>query len=181
MTEFGEILLLIAAAQEHPERARSPVGASADDLLRLRDELSFDLPPALIRWLSVCNGQLAGPGGLYGSLPQSDHLDIPTVLRPGWRERRWIPIAGDGCGDTYVLDAGRKHLPTDAVFFVDQSDYDALDYVVASDLPTFLRQHLRQELADPEDHRWPFDPEATLAVDPRLAEVRPESLLPWNA
>ncbi|MFI5713381.1 SMI1/KNR4 family protein [Kribbella sp. NPDC051620] len=189
MTEFDDVLRLVAEADLPSDVGWPPTGATTVDLQRLRDDLGFEPPAVLTRWLSICNGSLAGEGGLLGanlSGPR-EHLDMSFCLDllPGWRERRWLPVAGDGCGDYYVLDASQSHYPGDAIFFVDQSDYDALDYAVASDLPTFLRQHLLC-LLDPDPEldstpRWPFDRAITLAVDPRLAELRTPRLLPWNS
>lgn len=189
MSEFDDVLRLIAAADLPPDVDSPPTGATAADLRQLRDDLGFDLPEVLTRWLSTCNGSFAGEGGLFGAnlTGTRTFLDIYSYVAssPSWRERRWIPLAGDGCGDYYILDASHSHFPGDAIFFVDQSDYDALDYAVASDLPTFLRQHLLRSLdQDPEldqAPRWPFDQATTLAVDPRLADLRTQRLLPWNS
>jgi cell wall assembly regulator SMI1 len=189
VSEYDEVLRLIAKDDLAPDHGCLRTGATATDLQHLRDDLGFDLPEVLIRWLSVCNGSFAGEGGLFGAnlTGSREFLDISScvALSPSWRERRWIPVAGDGCGDYYVLDASYSHFDGDAIFFIDQSDYDALAYVVASGLPTFLRQHLLQSLdQDPEPDqapRWPFDRAATLAVDPQLAEIRTQRLLPWGS
>ncbi|GAA3599519.1 SMI1/KNR4 family protein [Kribbella ginsengisoli] len=146
MSEFDEVLRLIAEQDPPLDDGRPPTGATPTDLRHLRDDLGFDLPESLTRWLSTCNGSFAGQGGLFGAnlAGPREFLDISSyvALRPSWRHHRWIPVAGDGCGDYYILDASRSHFPGDVIFFVDQSDYDALDHAVASDLPTFLRQYL---------------------------------------
>jgi hypothetical protein len=54
------------------------------------------------------------------------------------------------------------------VAFTDQSDYDALDYIVASNLWTFVRSLL---LADAGDRRWPFNRDHVFALDPAMAHV----------
>ncbi|WP_328326135.1 SMI1/KNR4 family protein [Kribbella sp. NBC_00382] len=189
MSEFDDVLRLIAEADLPPDVDWPPAGATAADLSRLRENLGFDLPEVLTSWLSVCNGSFAGPGGLFGAnlTGRRNFLDISSYIedRPSWRDRRWIPVAGDGCGDYYILDASRSHHPGDAIFFVDQSDYETLAYAIASDLPTFLRQYLLEaQDQDPEldpTPRWPFDQATTLAVDPGLAELRTQRLLPWNS
>jgi cell wall assembly regulator SMI1 len=191
VSEFDDVLLLIAEDDLPPGVGYPPAGATAADLRQLRDDLGFDLPEVLTRWLSICNGSFAGDGGLFGAnlTGPREFLDISSCmdLRPSWREHRWIPVAGDGCGDYYVLDASHSHFPGDAIFFVDQSDYDTLNYAVASDLPIFLHQHLRSHLdRDPDldldqQSRWPFDQELTLAADPRIADLRTQRLLPWSS
>jgi cell wall assembly regulator SMI1 len=175
---YDDILELLERV-ERPPSPRAVSGASDEQLAGLRRTLGFELPAELNRWLRVCNGVIAGPGGLYGADPPEDFLDIDGPLRPGWRENRWIPVAGDGTGNQYVLDASRRHFDGDAVYFVDvMEDPDALSYVVASSLERFLRFLL---LADLGDRRWPFDETHVSAVDPALPAVDPPNLLPWNA
>jgi hypothetical protein len=67
--------------------------------------LGHPLPAALAAWLSVCNGAAIGPGGVFGQRPDERFLDIVSVRErhPGWRRQGWIPVAGDGCGNYYVL------------------------------------------------------------------------------
>lgn len=181
MGDFSDVLTLLATAPGLDEGQPPIIGASPDDLRVLREQLGFDLPEQLVDWLMVCNGSLAGPGGLFGANQRNDFLDIAGRMYDGWRERRWIPVAGDGCGDFYVLDASRTHLPTGGIFFIDQCDYDALDYVVASTLGVFVRQLLLQDRQEITPDRWPFDQESALAADPRMAEVQPAQLLPWQS
>lgn len=146
MRDFQQVLTLLAKYSEPPAGPSPPTGATENDLKVLRDQLGFELPESLASWLAVCNGHLAGQGGLFGANHPNDFLDIGSRMIDGWRERRWIPVAGDGCGDYYILDASRTHLPTDGIYFVDQMDYGKLDYVVASELEIFLEQFLRDDL-----------------------------------
>lgn len=56
----------------------------------------------------------------------------------------WIPVAGDGCGNSYILDASRSYIDSDAVFFVDTMEsVDKVSYVAGSGLPYFLTFLLR--------------------------------------
>jgi hypothetical protein len=78
----------------------SPLVAPTSTLVRflmLEQELGFRIPLAYRTWLSLCNGVIATP----------ELLDVAFILslHPQWRRARWIPIAGDGCGNQYVLDA----------------------------------------------------------------------------
>jgi cell wall assembly regulator SMI1 len=100
----------------------------------------------LVAWLGVCNGPFVGPGGLFGVDAERDSLDIRHVMGrfPNWADLGWIPIAGDGSGNYFVL------LPNphkDVVAFVDATlDPYATGYVVASDLPRFLVALLKSEV-----------------------------------
>jgi hypothetical protein len=89
--------------------------------------------------LTICNGAHIGPGGLFGQRPDEPYLDLPSVsgLFPGWAARGWIPVAGDGCGNYYVL------LADGSVGFVDtMSDLDAVDEATHADLFAFIESIL---------------------------------------
>ena len=52
-------------------------------------------------------GSGIGPGGIFGPRPDEPYLDMPQRrdLFPEWAEQGWLPVAGDGCGNCYVLTA----------------------------------------------------------------------------
>ena len=95
---------LVAGAVRAPEDD-PPEGASAADLAVLSDRLGRSLPPVLKSWLSICRGAAIGPGGVYGPRPDRPSLDMVGVrdLFPEWQSLGWLPVAGDGCGNYYVL------------------------------------------------------------------------------
>jgi cell wall assembly regulator SMI1 len=170
-----EVVRLWLATDRAPQQP-SPGGASDDALQDLQDRAGLLLPPALLDWLRVCKGEAVGPGGVFGARPDRADHDIAQVLArfPHWRGNGWIPVAGDGSGDYYVLLTNGEI--EGHVAFIDQADYDQIDYVVASDLWQFLRFLF---LSDAGDRRWPFDQEAVIEADPALARS-PGALLPWN-
>ena len=90
-------------------------GASVQELGDLEQRLGRTLPAQLRDWLTICRGAAIGPGGFFGHLPDCPFLDLPSVLAdyPEWRAQDWLPVAGDGCGNYYVL------LPSGQVGFVD--------------------------------------------------------------
>ena len=164
-----------------PPGDRAIVGASDSQLASLEARLGYRLPSLLAAWLTVCNGLIAGPGGLYGASPPEDFLGIDFMLglHPEWAARKWLPVAGDGNGNQYIMDASREHIDRDSIFFVDTSEDDlALCYIVGSTLPLFLEFLLEREMGS---RGWPFDPAYVLARDAAMASVVPERLLPWNA
>jgi hypothetical protein len=85
-------------------------GATSDDLEALRARLGRDLPQQLAALLTVCNGARIGPGGLFGRRPDEASLDVPSILDlfPQWTDEAWIPVAGDGCVNYYVLLDGER-------------------------------------------------------------------------
>lgn len=178
--EFERVLDLLGRVPRPPE-APPCAGASKEQLSALEGELGYAAPSSLVAWLSLCNGIIAGPGGLYGSGPTDDFLDIGSVLRihPDWQLKKWLPVAGDGNGNQYVIDASRAHLDADAVYFVDVSENAMeLAYIVGSNLELFLVFLLDRETGV---QGWPFDAHYVLARDPGIASVDSSALLPWNA
>lgn len=176
---FSEVLDLIEQAPRAPESGRC-AGATPEQLAGLKSRLRFVLPDIYLSWLRICNGMLVGPGGLYGTETAKEFLDVEWVLGqyPGWMNSAWLPIAGDGTGNHYIIDVSRSHIDRDAVFFVDVSDdSDALAFIVASNLTQFLKGLLRRELGD---RRWPFNASYMLNIDPDIALVAPSALLPWK-
>ena len=127
------------------------------------------MPPALRDWWRFTNGPCIGPGGMYGIRPQREELDVEGVYpyHPEWRLRNWVPIAGDGCGNDYVLAADGSLGPSLPVFFYEheQSDPVRVEYVVASGLWPFLRFLLRYEMGE---RGWPFNQTTVLAIDPEI-------------
>jgi hypothetical protein len=89
------------------------------------------LPDDLVAWLHVCKGEMIGPGGVFGARPDCESVDMAAVLAlyPAWRARGWLPVAGDGCGDYYVLVTTGPL--TGFVGFVEAvTDPDRIDHVV---------------------------------------------------
>jgi hypothetical protein len=94
---------------------------------------------------------------------------------PTWRADGWFPIAGDGTGNYYVLLT--KGPQAGFIGFIEAVvDPDRLDYLVASNLWSFLRFLFRRDLGA---RGWPFDRATVLADDPHLADA-PAKLQPWN-
>lgn len=175
---FGEVLDLLRRTPLPPDEG--PVqGATEDQLAAVRARYPMVLPGEYLDWLRVCNGTMAGPGGIYGVDTARDWIDAIAVLNlhPEWSELGWVPVAGDGNGNTYVLDASRSHIDRDAVFFVDAMGDEGPAYIAASSLSAFLRSLLQKELH--EESRWPFDANHVTATDPDILLVRDSGLLPW--
>jgi cell wall assembly regulator SMI1 len=180
-----EVFALLQRAAGAQHGGQPAPGADAGQLGRLADLLGYPVPADLREWLTRCNGSdSGGPGALFGAYPANRALRIEAAaaIHPQWIPRRWVPVASDGTGNYYLLDASHRVTSTDAVFFVDtMDDPDRLAYVVGSRLLTFLRFLLTRELDLPGASGWPFDPEYVLARDPDLALVADAGLLPWNA
>jgi cell wall assembly regulator SMI1 len=170
-----EVARLVRAATREPGTS-FPGGADDVEIADLQREVGLKLPPELVEWLRMCKGDVIGPGYLYGVRYSGRVTDIASVLErfPRWRERGWLPVAGDGSGDYYVLIARGDLIGY--VAFVDQSDLEILDYVVASNLWAFVRFLLT---ASAGDRRWPFDRDYVLGLDPGMADV-PTGLQPWS-
>jgi hypothetical protein len=131
---LADLRRLVAGAVRASEDDE-PEGASAAELAVLSGRLGRSLPPALRSWLSVCRGAAIGPGGVFGERPDRPSLDMAGIrdLFPEWRTLGWLPVAGDGCGNYYVLALDGT------VGFVDtMSDPGRLERHVSADLLSFM-------------------------------------------
>jgi cell wall assembly regulator SMI1 len=125
---------LVAGAIRAPEE-EAPRGASPAEIDSLQASLGCGIPPVLRAWLSVCRGVGIGPGGVFGPRPDEPYLDMAhrRDLFPEWAEQGWLPVAGDGCGNCYVL------MPDGTVGFVDtMKDPGRIDRQAAADLLSFM-------------------------------------------
>ena len=113
----------------------APQGASEVELAVLSLRLGHGLPPVLSSWLTVCRGAAIGPGGVFGQRPDRPFLDMVSTLDlyPEWRTLGWLPVAGDGCGNYYVL------AEDGTVGFVDpMSNPGKFERQVSADLLSFM-------------------------------------------
>ena len=136
---------LVAGAVRTPEDD-APEGASATELAILADQLGRSLPPVLKCWLSVCRGAAIGQGGVFGHRPDDPSHDMVRHLdrHPKWRSLGWLPVAGDGFGNYYVL------AQDGTVGFVDTMlDPGRIEQHVSNDLLSFMTDMLAADQALP--------------------------------
>lgn len=187
--EVWELIQQLEYDPEHPEIE----GATEDEILAFEERNNFMLPDELREWLKMCNGARIATG-LYGIQKGRDNqsLIIESEFESFalWKKKGWIPLAGDGCGDYYILATRSKVLDTHPVFFIDhERSYYQPQYVVASGVWTFLKMLFKEEVQH-ESHRddddydhdfpWPFDEEWVLKEDPALAYYEGEVPLAWE-
>ena len=162
----------------HKINQKLPCGANQEQIDAFGKRMNMEVPRELREWLSVCNAPLIAQG-IYGIPPTRKPLCIEYNLKPEYVALGWLPIAGDGCGDDYVLDTTCTVGSTHPIYFVDhECGYDTAQYVVASGLWAFLRFLLQEEL---DEEYWPFDKEQVLARDPALREYQGKVPLAWEA
>ncbi len=163
----------------------------------------LELPIELKEWLFIANGANVNPGGVFGLKDFAQDYS----WHPNWLSKKWIPIASDGCGDSWILACGEtiSSSSTHPVFFIDQCDLDKPAYVVASGLWKFLRFLLEDEIIhqkfppvlDTESENWhesmrnrlhdstrrdywPFTKEMVLQNDPCLNDYTGVVPFPWD-
>lgn len=134
-----DVLRLLPGVQRAPEQP-FPGGADDQDLADLQRRLGGPLPAVLADWLRVCRGEAICAGGVYGARPDRAFLDIAErlALHPQWRDLGWLPVAGDGCGNAYVL-LTRGDLAGHVAFVDTISDPDSIESLTADSLWSFLR------------------------------------------
>lgn len=162
-----------------------PKGVQQSEMEDFERRNNILLSPNLQEQFITCNGAALGPGGIFGIRNPKNFLDIEYIwsLMPEWKNREWLPLASDGSGDYYVVDLECKIGFDHPVFFVDQSDLNALSYIVASDIWHFFRGLFLTEIEqDPEtcEFYWPFDKEQVLKEDPALEEYKGTAPFAWD-
>jgi hypothetical protein len=177
MNLFSRIKLLLHKVPRPPEDS-IPAGAAEQELDSFVHRTGITLPTSLRQWLRTSNGPCVGPGGLFGIRPERSGQDIERIfdIFPTWKARKWIPIAGDGCGNHYVLPTEDDFGVGFPVVFVDNFvSSDSPAYIVASDLEHFLVELLEKELGK---QGWPFDRNHVLRNDPHIVDFQGVAL-PW--
>ncbi|HVW38717.1 MAG TPA: SMI1/KNR4 family protein [Pirellulales bacterium] len=156
-----------------------PAGATPEQLNAFEQRTGIQIPPELSSWLSISNGPGVGPGGFLGLETSRRGFDIDQYLAlcPIWKEKKWIPVASDGCGNFYVVPTNGEFGAGFPVVFVDLGEsYDSPAYIVASGVFKFIRFLLERELGATQ---WPFDSEQVVRCDPDILKFRGVAL-PWE-
>ena len=180
MTIQDEVAQLIHIAPQAPDYVL-PDGATQAQLEDFTSRTGMIIPVKLAEWLHLCNGPRIGPGGIFGMSPLDEDLLIESYLlsSPSWKEKGWIPVAGDGCGNVFVLDSASTFGDGNLIYFVDKDEgYETASYTVASDIWHFLRFLL---LKDVKKSKWPFNKEEVLSVDTTLLHYTGDVPLPWES
>lgn len=160
----AQLLEQVAAA----DREKLPPGATDLDLKDLSEQVGFTIPGQLADWLKMSNGPRVGPGMFFGIGSQLKERDIGRVLGrwPHWRERKWLPITSDGCGNYYVMLTGGEFGEGCPIVFVDTiGSPENPAYIVASDLSHLLVFLLEEELGA---QGWPFNERYVMERDPAI-------------
>ena len=157
-----------------------PAGVSDEELVGFTQRTRIEMPDGLRDFLKITNGPCVAPGGLNGIRPvPRTELDIETRFQsyPDWLDRKWIPIAGDGCGNHYIIPTQREYGDGYPVLFVDVGDsLDSPSYIVASDIWHFVVFLLEDEMCSTG---WPFNKEFMLREDPDILHYVGVPL-PWQ-
>ena len=139
----------LVQAVPRPAGEQIPNGVTDDQLAGFEQRTGIAIPTDLRDWLRVSNGPCIGPGGFYGINTARDYLGIEFILglRPEWRVKKWIPIAGDGCGNDYVMPTQQEYgAGYPVVFFDSMASTDVPSYIAASGVGHFLLFLLEREL-----------------------------------
>ena len=175
----AEVLALLARVPAPPDE-ETPAGATEQQVAEFEKRTGVTIPAKLRSWLLACNGPCVGPGGVFGIKPKRADLDIEQVLSlfPKWREKGWIPVAGDGCGNYYVVATKREFGDGEPVLFIDTMEQDSVPaYIVASDVWRFLWFLFNDELGE---SKWPFNRDEVTTSDPDILSFHDVDL-PWTA
>jgi hypothetical protein len=160
-----------------------PDGVATGEIEEFERRTGLVAPDPLREWLQLTNGPCVGPGGYFGIHPKRLELDIEHILDiyPEFLAKKWIPVAGDGCGNYYVVPTHQEYGQGFPVLFIEAVvDYLSPAYIAASDLAHFLPWILEKELCEIGEHGWPFDEQFVTNNDPQILSFH-DVPLPWNA
>ena len=179
MIDFLRIRELLHTVPRPPDDPL-PIGLGDDECDKFEKSSGITLPKDVRDWLKIANGPCVGPGGFFGIQPSREHLDIDSFLSmfPSWKVRKWIPIAGDGCGNYYVVPTQNEFGNGFPVLFIDISfSTNEPSYIVASDIGHFIVSLLEKELGK---DGWPFNKKAVIQSDPKIISFH-SVVLPWES
>ena len=174
-----EVLELLATVPSPPSE-EIPPGATEADVAKCEKRIGLKVPAKLRAWLLTSNGPCVGPGGVFGIKPRREDLDLEHILtlRPIWREKGWIPVAGDGCGNYYVVVSKGEFGEGEPVIFIDTMVDDTVPaFIAASDIWQFLKFLFKKDLGE---SKWPYDDHEVGKADPDMLAFR-DVAFPWNA
>ena len=112
-----------------------PAGAPDAEIAEFEAMVGIKFPVKYRAWLAACNGPCVGPGGTVsvGNARTSQDLAALLTLHPSWREKGWLPVAGDGCGSYYVVVTRGEFGEGEPVVFIDVNKDDSEPaYILAS-------------------------------------------------
>jgi hypothetical protein len=103
VTGLERVGYLVRGAVAAPEETIR--GATQTEISELERRLGRPIPEQLHDFLMICNGARIGPGGFFGQRPADPDIDLPAIgaLWPDWKQKGWLPVAGDGCGNYFVM------------------------------------------------------------------------------
>ncbi len=174
-----EVLELLTKVPVPPEDS-TPAGVTDEQLNQFEATNGITIPRLLREWLLMANGPCVGPGGVVGITTKRESQDAESILGnyPEWREKGWFPVAGDGCGNYYVVATRNDYGDGEPVLFVDINDDSSEPaFLAASNTWSFLRFLLQKEL---DETRWPYSESEVIRDDPEITSFAGVSL-PWDA
>jgi cell wall assembly regulator SMI1 len=186
-----ELLARFDTPSDLPQAGPQPAAIGDAEINALEDRIGTRVPDDLRDWLKISNGAFVGTVPLYGVHPPGFPLRMEKILEiyPLWREKKWIPISSDGCGNYYLMATQGEFGQGHPIFFVEAvTDETAPRYIVASDLGHFLVLVMESELAqrdldavetELEPSPW-FNEQKVLHDDPAILNFHGVPL-PWNA
>ena len=177
-----------------PSTPRIHPAATDEMITAFTERTGIAVPPDLCDWWKTCNGARLADG-LWGIDNGDPHRDVYVKYDTfnEWRDLKWIPIAGDGCGNHYVQAASEVFVKHNPILFVEPIlDPKIPQYIVASGVWQFLFFILsysafssakiasrRTSVEHSESFWWPSDRDKVLSVDPDVANFN-QFPFPWD-
>jgi len=176
------IITLLKRLPMPAESSLAP-GASNEAIELFSRRTGIVLPEDVREWLRLTNAPLVGYCALLG-IGVEDGIEEILDRYPEWKQRYWLPIATDGCGNYYVVPTKRDFGEGFPVLFIDtMADRNSPAYIVASDIGRFLLFFFEDQLKDHSltfnTESWPFNKEQVTKEDPAIVKFK-NVRLPWE-
>lgn len=115
-------------------------------LAEAAQDVGFELPGVFVQWLLFANGCTVTHGGLFGLKSPRPLRDLLPELsfHSHWRSKRLLPVAWDGFGNVYTLDASST-VGGAVCFFELASSANEPDHRAAESFEGFLAHFFTEE------------------------------------
>ncbi|REK10795.1 MAG: SMI1/KNR4 family protein [Planctomycetota bacterium] len=185
---FKELLARFEPVSEFAREIPESVPLSEAEIDAFEGRMGFPVPDDLREWLGSVNGAFVGTVVSFGVRTSEPFLDMESILNifTSWREKKWLPVGNDGCGNYYVMITQGEYGEGFPIVFVEAVvDHQTPRYIVASDLGHFLiflaEDELESELSDELEigpSAW-FDKQKVTHDDPAILRFHGIAL-PWE-
>ena len=123
ITNIKDRIIYLLNTIPKPPEDDIPKGIPEIEIMNAEKRIGISFPEDLKEWLMISNGPCIGPGGVFGIRAERSSLDVEKIisLYDSWKNLHWIPIAGDGFGNYYIVDTMKETKYGHPIYFINIS------------------------------------------------------------